>query len=97
LSRWGPVGVRREGARELERAVDAANSGARIQRIRASRLPAAGDDLGGAPVPVAQLGGLSKTQHKLPAHPAHAHSHRRAASASAARIAWIPAYRHGAS
>jgi len=56
-----------------------------------------GGDLGGAPVPVTQLGSLPQAQHDLSAHAAHADSHRRAAQAAAQRLARIPAHRHRAS
>ena len=95
--RCEPAGLRRQGAWELERTGDPANPGARIRRIRPGGLPAVVGDFGGASLPAAQLGSLPETQHQLPAHAAHAHSHRRAAQAAAARLARIPAHRHGAS
>ncbi len=59
-SRCGSVGLRRQGAWEPERAGDAAHPGARVQRIQPGCLPAAGGNFGGAPVPLAQLGGYRK-------------------------------------
>jgi len=56
--RCGPIGLRRQGARKPERTSDPAYSGARIQRLPPGCLPAVVGDLSGAPVPVAQLGGL---------------------------------------
>ena len=63
-----------------------------------ARLPTSiGGKLVGAPVQVAQLGGLPETQCQLPAHATHADPHWRTAQAAAARLARISAHRHGAS
>ena len=94
---FGPVGLRRPSAWELERTGDPAHPGARIQPIQPGCLPASGGDLGGPPVPAAQFGGLSQTQHQLPTHTAHGDSHRRAAQAPAARLAGLSPHRHRAS
>src|SRR5450755_2114327 len=96
LGRCATAGLRRQGARELERAGDQANHRAGTQRVWADRLPEPGKDLGGAPVPAAELDCLPEGQPELSTDPAHADSHRRAAQAAAARVSGIPAHRYGA-
>src|SRR5579883_2637882 len=93
--RRGSAGLRGPKPWKPERSGDEANPGTGVPRVWSGSLRAPGADLGGANLPLSQLGIVSQTQYQLPADAAHADPDRRAAQTAAGRPSRISAHRCG--